>query len=60
MKPQVLSYDDGYFIFSFDSIEECDRVLMGGPYTFYNKPFIVQTWYIDFEFDLNYITTIPL
>lgn len=60
VKPQVLGLDNGCFIFRFASAEKCDRVLMRGPYTFHNKPFIVQTWDIDFEFDPNCITTIPL
>lgn len=59
-KPQVLSQDDGCFIFRFVSAEDCDRLLMGGPYTFYNKSFIVQAWDIDFEFSLECTTTIPL
>lgn len=59
VKPQVLGHDDGYFIFRLESAEECDRILLGGPYTFHNKPFIVQTWDIDFYFDPNCITTIP-
>ncbi|KAM3342483.1 hypothetical protein P3S68_027449 [Capsicum galapagoense] len=59
-KPQTLGHDTGYFIFRFNSAEDKDKVLLGGPYTFHNKPFIVQPWVIDFEFDPNCITTIPL
>ncbi|KAK6794988.1 hypothetical protein RDI58_008441 [Solanum bulbocastanum] len=59
-KPQTLAHDDGYFIFRFDSKEVCDKVLMGGPYTYRNKPFMIQAWKRDFEFNPDCITTIPL
>ncbi|KAM3287499.1 hypothetical protein P3S67_020929 [Capsicum chacoense] len=59
-KPQTLGHVTGYFIFRFNSVEDKDKLLLGGPYTFHNKPFIVQPWVIDFEFNQNCITTIAL
>lgn len=53
-------HDDGYFIFRFESEEDGDCVLQTGPYTFFNKPLILHKWDIDFEFDPNYLTIIPL
>lgn len=47
-KPQVLGHDDGYFIFRFASAEDCDRLLVEELYIFHKKPFIVQTWDINF------------
>ncbi|XP_060183304.1 uncharacterized protein LOC132613295 [Lycium barbarum] len=59
-KPQILAHDEGYYIFIFDSVEDCEKVLNAGPYTFDNKPFVIQKWTIDFQFELDCLTTIPL
>ncbi|XP_060202998.1 uncharacterized protein LOC132631441 [Lycium barbarum] len=59
-KPQILAHDEGYYIFRFDSVEDCEKVLDAGPYTFHNKPFVIQKWTIDFQFDPDCLTTIPL
>ncbi|KAM3337632.1 hypothetical protein P3S68_031957 [Capsicum galapagoense] len=59
-KPQILYHDNGYYMFRFNIIEDRDRVMQAGPYTFHNKPFILQHWEIDFDFDPEYIRRIPL
>ncbi|KAH0655235.1 hypothetical protein KY285_030117 [Solanum tuberosum] len=41
-------------------VTDCERVVQAGPYTFFNKPFVLQNWSIDFEFNPDCITTIPL
>ncbi|KAH0642062.1 hypothetical protein KY290_033666 [Solanum tuberosum] len=58
--PQILLHDEGYFVFRFDTEEECEHILHKGPYTFQNKPFALQNWELNFEFNPNCITTIPL
>lgn len=37
LNPQILLYDEGYFLFQFESDENCDRVMHAGPYTYHNK-----------------------
>ncbi|WMV37186.1 hypothetical protein MTR67_030571 [Solanum verrucosum] len=59
-KPQLLMHEEGYYIFRFETVEDCERVMQAGPYTFFNKPFVLQNWSIDFEFNPDCITTIPL
>ncbi|XP_070032037.1 uncharacterized protein LOC142168088 [Nicotiana tabacum] len=34
--------------------------MQAGPYSYHNKPFILQNWEIEFHFDPKCITTIPL
>ncbi|OIT40013.1 hypothetical protein A4A49_51747 [Nicotiana attenuata] len=59
-KPQILYHQDGYYVFRFNTMEDKDSVVQVGPYTYHNKPFILQNWERDFHFDRKCITTIPL
>lgn len=59
-KPQLLLHEEGYYIFRFETVEDCERVMQAGPYTFFNKPFVLQNWSIDFKFNPDCVTTIPL
>ncbi|XP_047264095.1 uncharacterized protein LOC124896569 [Capsicum annuum] len=59
-KPQILYHDDGYYMFRFNTVEDRDRVMQAGPYTFHNKSFILQHWKIDFDFNPECIRRIPL
>lgn len=59
-KPRYMLHDEGYYIFKFNTIEECDLVLKSGPYTYHNKPFILQNWKIYFIFNPECITVTPL
>nr|XP_016502654.1 PREDICTED: uncharacterized protein LOC107820826 [Nicotiana tabacum] len=58
--PQILYHDEGYYIFRFQNIEERDLVLQAGPYTYHNKPLILQHWSMDFKFDPGCVSVIPL
>ncbi|XP_075079835.1 uncharacterized protein LOC142165106 [Nicotiana tabacum] len=60
IKPKILYHDDGYYIFRFDSESDRERVMQFGPYTFHNKPFILKNWLIDFVFDPERLTIVPL
>ncbi|KAH0761348.1 hypothetical protein KY290_017421 [Solanum tuberosum] len=59
-KPQNIYHTDGYYIFQFASIEEGTEVVQAGPYTYHNKPFILKPLVVDFVFDTESITTVPL
>ncbi|XP_019241874.1 PREDICTED: uncharacterized protein LOC109221897 [Nicotiana attenuata] len=59
-KPQVLYHQEGYYVFRFGKREDKEAVMQAGPYTYHNKPLILQNWERDFHFDPKCITTIPL
>ncbi|XP_019248485.1 PREDICTED: uncharacterized protein LOC109227745 [Nicotiana attenuata] len=59
-KPKILYHDEGYYIFQFQSIKDRDLVLHAGPYTYHNKPIILQHWKIDFCFNPECLSIIPL
>ncbi|OIT32167.1 PREDICTED: uncharacterized protein LOC109207699 [Nicotiana attenuata] len=59
-KPQILYHDEDYYIFRFQNTEERDLVLQAGPYTYHNKPLILQHWSMDFKFDPGCMSVIPL
>ncbi|XP_019259008.1 PREDICTED: uncharacterized protein LOC109237193 [Nicotiana attenuata] len=59
-KPQILYHEDGYYIFRFENTEDRDLVLQAGPYTYHNKPFVLQQWEMDFNFDPGSVSVIPL
>nr|XP_033511710.1 uncharacterized protein LOC117276494 [Nicotiana tomentosiformis] len=60
VKPKILYHNEGYYIFQFQSIENRDLVLHVEPYTYHNKPFILQHWKIDFYFNPECLSIIPL
>ncbi|PHU19828.1 hypothetical protein BC332_10979 [Capsicum chinense] len=59
-KPQVLYYDDNYYVFKFASAVDRDLVMQSGPYTYRNRPMILRNWSLDFEFKLECFSKIPL
>nr|XP_016491468.1 PREDICTED: uncharacterized protein LOC107811113 [Nicotiana tabacum] len=59
-RPQIIYHQEGYYVFRFTTVEERDAVMQAGPYSYHNKPFILQNWKRDFHFDPKCITTIPL
>ncbi|XP_060170745.1 uncharacterized protein LOC132601689 [Lycium barbarum] len=59
-KPQVLIHDEGYFILRFDTVEQREKVMEAGSYYFHKKPFVLQNWELNFEFDPDCLTTILL
>lgn len=52
-------YDEGYFVFNFASIDDCEQILQVGPYSLHSKTFILQRWELKYEFnpDLYYYNT---
>lgn len=60
-KPQILLHPQGYFIFRFQSIKNRDQILQAGPYTFKNKPMVLnKLWEVDFSFNQDGLSIIPL
>ncbi|KAK4707080.1 hypothetical protein R3W88_033378 [Solanum pinnatisectum] len=51
---------DSPYVKTLESFEDRDCVLQSGPYMLFNKPLILHKWDIDFEFDPNCLTLIPL
>lgn len=41
-KPQILYHEDGFYVFRFQNIEDRDLIFQAGPYTYHNKPFVLQ------------------
>ncbi|XP_059291472.1 uncharacterized protein LOC132044951 [Lycium ferocissimum] len=59
-KPMVLMHDEGYYIYKFKSIQDKDKVLKAGPYYFNNKPLILKPWELDFNFEQEALSVIPI
>ncbi|XP_070029902.1 uncharacterized protein [Nicotiana sylvestris] len=59
-KSKILYHDEGYYIFKFYTIEDRGIVMHTGPYTYHNKPFILKNREINFYFDPECLSTIPL
>ncbi|XP_020695253.1 uncharacterized protein LOC110108800 [Dendrobium catenatum] len=45
----LLSLADGFFLMKFTSLEDLDKVWMGGPWFLLGKPFILQRWSPKFQ-----------
>ncbi|XP_056689965.1 uncharacterized protein [Spinacia oleracea] len=58
--PNVFLHDDGYFIIQFDSVDDRNTIMSGGPYTFFNKPMIIKPWSSEFNFYEEVLRVIPL
>ncbi|XP_060200322.1 uncharacterized protein LOC132628564 [Lycium barbarum] len=56
----VLTHDEGYYIFKFNSIQDKDKVLKARPYYFNNKPRILKPWELDFNFEQEALSVIPI
>ncbi|KAM3221680.1 hypothetical protein P3L10_020950 [Capsicum annuum] len=59
-KPQVLYYDDGYYVFKFASAADRHLVMQSGPYMYRNRQMILRNWSLDFEFNPECLSKIPL
>ncbi|KAK4716390.1 hypothetical protein R3W88_014728 [Solanum pinnatisectum] len=58
--PQVFYHDDGYYVFKFHTIADKERVMQAGPYFYGNKPMILRNWQLDFEFNADMFSQIPI
>lgn len=59
-KPQLHYHAYRYYIYQFASMGNRTEVLQAGPYTYRNKPIILKLWVVEFVFDKEVITTVPL
>ncbi|XP_019250988.1 PREDICTED: uncharacterized protein LOC109229896 [Nicotiana attenuata] len=59
-KPQILLHAEGYCIFRVNTIADRDPVLQSGPYSYRNKPMVLKLWEIDFSFNSDVLSTIPV
>ncbi|OIT19883.1 hypothetical protein A4A49_40030 [Nicotiana attenuata] len=53
-------HSDEYCIFKFHTIANWDQVLQSGPYTYMNKPMVLRLWEIDFSFNRDILSTVPV
>ncbi|XP_060200629.1 uncharacterized protein LOC132628891 [Lycium barbarum] len=60
VKPQIMYYDNGYYMFRFWTKEDRDLILQSGPYTYNSKPLILKQWEMNFRFDHGSMNVIPL
>lgn len=47
-------------VFQFQSTNDMNEILYSGPYTINNKPMILKPWTVDFDFNSEFLTEIPL
>ena len=52
--------DSGYFFFKFNSKEESDAILEGGPWHFGGQPIILKNWHVGLELTKEAQATIPI
>ncbi|WMV30066.1 hypothetical protein MTR67_023451 [Solanum verrucosum] len=60
IKPIILYHKDGYFVVRFAKEEEMDKVLCSGPHYLMRRPVIMKPWVLEFNFNKEILTTIPL
>ncbi|KAH0724818.1 hypothetical protein KY284_000683 [Solanum tuberosum] len=60
LMPNILLHDEGYYIFKFKSEEDKGKVINFGPYYFSNRPLILKPWVLDFEFDKEILSVVPI
>ncbi|CAO2812509.1 unnamed protein product [Amaranthus hypochondriacus] len=58
--PTIHTHEDGYFIFRFNTEEECSEILKGGPYFLNRAPMIVKKWNSNFDFKEEILRVIPV
>lgn len=58
--PNIHTHEDGYFILKFNTENECNEVLKGGPYFLNRAPMIVKKWNMDFDFKEEIMRVIPV
>ncbi|KAI0495728.1 hypothetical protein KFK09_022031 [Dendrobium nobile] len=57
---ELLSLNDGFFLFKFASPEDYQLAWTGGPWFFFGRPFILQQWTPKFKPTRDEFTSIPL
>lgn len=58
--PKIFYNEDGYFLLKFKWAEECENVMLRGPYTIFNAPVILKKWTADFKFAKEDLKLVPI
>ncbi|CAO2817618.1 unnamed protein product [Amaranthus hypochondriacus] len=58
--PAIHRHEEGYFILRFNTENECEEILKGGPYFLNRAPLIVKKWTINFDFKEEIMRVIPV
>lgn len=56
----ILTRDNGFFMFKFFSKDDMDRVLSGGPYMFDGCPLVLKIWNRNVGLDRDIFASIPV
>ncbi|XP_028552220.1 uncharacterized protein DDB_G0280205-like [Dendrobium catenatum] len=57
---ELLSLNDGFFLFKFSSPEDYQLAWSGGPWFFFGRPFILQKWTPKFKPQRDEFSSIPI
>lgn len=58
--PVIHNHEVGFFILRFNTNEECEEILKGGPYFLNRAPMIVKKWSTKFDFKEEVMRVIPV
>lgn len=59
-KLDVLTIDNGFFMFKFSLYEVMNRILKGGPYFFDGRPLVLKLWKRNVGLDRDILNTLPV
>ncbi|XP_075106819.1 uncharacterized protein LOC142179834 [Nicotiana tabacum] len=59
-EPEVYYHEEGYYIIKFQLIADLNEVQYAGPYSINNKPMILKQWCPEFDFNVEFLTELPL
>lgn len=57
---EIFYHDDGYFVVRFETRDDKERMLMGGPFMIANRPIVVKEWVAEFNFEKEVLKEVPL
>ncbi|XP_070032704.1 uncharacterized protein [Nicotiana tomentosiformis] len=58
--PEVYYHKKGYYIVKFQSMADLNEVQYADPYSINNKPMILKQWCPEFDFNVEFLTELPL
>ncbi|XP_075085014.1 uncharacterized protein LOC142168253 [Nicotiana tabacum] len=59
-EPEVYYHEKGYYIVKFQSMADLNEVQYADPYSINNKPMILKQWCPEFDFNVEFLTELPL
>ena len=57
---EVLSSDNGFFLFTFDSVDRATNVLERGPWHMANRPLVLKRWHVNMQFLKDDLVRVPI